>query len=165
VDGALLSAGDGHAAQGDGEVCGTTVECPLERVRLTLDLHDGPDLRMPVARTGDGWIALGLDPDLDVAAELALQTMLELLQREHGLERQHAFALASVAVYLRVTQVVNETKGVHAVLCATPRCSRRRSVASGNRSDGRDDLAGRPSRLRTPRRAWHTFCGSVKYRS
>jgi acetamidase/formamidase len=116
VDGALLSAGDGHAAQGDGEVCGTAIECPLERVQLTLDLHDGLELRMPLARTRDAWIAFGLDPDLDIAAELALQTMLDLLQREHGLERPHAFALASVAVDLRVTQVVNQTKGVHAVL-------------------------------------------------
>jgi acetamidase/formamidase len=116
VDGALLSAGDGHGAQGDGEVCGTAIECPLERVRLTLDVRDDLELRMPIARLAGAWLAFGFDPDLDVAAELALQTMLDLVQREHGLERGEALALASVAIDLRITQVVNQTKGVHAVL-------------------------------------------------
>jgi acetamidase/formamidase len=69
VDGALLSAGDGHAAQGDGEVSGTAIECPLDEVRLTLGLRPDLDLRMPVARTDSAWIALGFDHDLDVAAE------------------------------------------------------------------------------------------------
>ncbi|HXY81648.1 MAG TPA: acetamidase/formamidase family protein [Gaiellaceae bacterium] len=116
VDGALLSAGDGHGAQGDGEVSGTAIECPLERARLTLDLQGGPELRMPVARTADAWLTFGFDEDLDVAAELATETMLDLLEREHGLGRVHALALASVVVDLRVTQVVNGVKGVHAVL-------------------------------------------------
>jgi acetamidase/formamidase len=116
VDGALLSVGDGHAAQGDGEVCGTAIECPLERVRLTVDVRDDLDLRMPIARIDGAWLAFGCDPDLDVAADLALQTMLDLMQREHGLARGHALALASVVVDLRVTQLVNQTVGVHAVL-------------------------------------------------
>jgi acetamidase/formamidase len=116
VDGALLSAGDGHAAQGDGEVSGTAIECPLDEVRLTLGLRPDLDLRMPVARTASAWIALGFDHDLDVAADLALETILDLMQREHGLDRERALALASVCVDLRVTQIVNETKGVHAVL-------------------------------------------------
>ena len=71
---------------------------------------------MPVARTDSAWIAFGFDHDLDVAADMALQTMLDLMQREHGLDRERALALASVSVDLRVTQVVNEAKGVHAVL-------------------------------------------------
>jgi len=116
VDGALLSAGDGHAAQGDGEVSGTAIECPLDEVRLTLDLRPDLDLRMPVARTDGAWIAFGFDHDLDGAADLALETMLDLMQREHGLNRERALALASVCVDLRVTQVVNEARGVHAVL-------------------------------------------------
>ena len=74
------------------------------------------DLRMPVARTDGAWIAFGFDHDLDGAADLALETMLDLMQREHGLNRERALALASVCVDLRVTQVVNEAKGVHAVL-------------------------------------------------
>jgi acetamidase/formamidase len=73
-------------------------------------------LQLPVARTADSWITLAFDEDLDTAADDALQAMLDLMQREHGLERPHAFALASVAVDLRVTQIVNDVKGVHAVL-------------------------------------------------
>ena len=116
VDGALLSAGDAHAAQGDGEVSGTAIETPIAEARLTVDVRRDLDLRMPVARTADAWIAFGFDNDLDVAADLALQTMLDLMEREHGLGRSHALALASVAVDLHVTQIVNDAKGVHAIL-------------------------------------------------
>jgi acetamidase/formamidase len=115
ADGALLMAGDGHGAQGDGEVSGTAIECPLERAALTLDVEDG-ELRSPLARTTDGWLAFGFDEDLDVAAEQATEAMLELMERELGASRRECLALASVAVDLRVTQVVNEVKGVHAVL-------------------------------------------------
>jgi acetamidase/formamidase len=116
VDGALLSAGDAHAAQGDGEVSGTAIECPLELAELTIDVRRDLDLRMPIARSGDRWMALGFDEDLDRAAELALETMLDLMHQELGFDRTRALALASVAVDLRVTQVVNQVKGVHAVL-------------------------------------------------
>jgi acetamidase/formamidase len=116
VDGALLSAGDGHGAQGDGEVSGTAIECPLERVQLTLDVRDDLDLRTPIARTADSWITFGFDEDLDLAAESATATMLDLMERELGFDRTHALALASVAVDLHVTQIVNVAKGVHAVL-------------------------------------------------
>jgi acetamidase/formamidase len=115
VDGALLSAGDGHAAQGDGEVSGTAIECPLERAQLTLALSD-LELRSPIARTRDAWVAFGFDEDLDLAAEHAMATMLDLMERELDLERPHALALSSVVVDLHVTQIVNGTKGVHAVL-------------------------------------------------
>jgi acetamidase/formamidase len=114
-DGALFSAGDGHARQGDGEVSGTAIECPAEAM-LTLSLADGPALDWPVALTGDAWIAFGFDEDLGRAAEIAREGMLSLMAREHGVERGDALALASVAVDLRVTQVVNGVKGVHAVL-------------------------------------------------
>jgi acetamidase/formamidase len=116
VDGALLSAGDGHGAQGDGEVSGTAIECPLERAQLTLDVRTDLDLRTPVARAADAWIAFGFDEDLDLAAEACMATMLDLMERELGFERTHALALSSVAVDLHVTQIVNEAKGVHAVL-------------------------------------------------
>jgi acetamidase/formamidase len=115
-DGALLSFGDGHAAQGDGEVSGTAIECPLECGQLTVDLRDDLELRMPIARTADAWLAFGFDRDLDVAAELATETMLDLIEREHRTDRKHALALASVAVDLHVTQLVNDAKGVHAIL-------------------------------------------------
>jgi acetamidase/formamidase len=116
-DGALLMAGDGHGAQGDGEVSGTAIECPLERAALTLDVEDR-DLHWPIARTPDAWIAFGFDADLDVAAEEATATMLDLMERELGVSRPEALALASVSVDLHVTQVVNEVKGVHAILRA-----------------------------------------------
>jgi acetamidase/formamidase len=116
VDGALVSLGDGHGAQGDGEVSGTAVECPLERAQVTLDVRDDLDLRMPVARTADAWVAFGFDVDLDVAAGLATETMLDLMERELHVDRKRALALASVAVDLHVTQLVNHAKGVHAVL-------------------------------------------------
>ena len=117
VDGALLMAGDGHGAQGDGEVSGTAIECPIERATLTLELDDR-ELRSPIARTADSWIAFGFDEDLDAAAEQATETMLDLMERELGIARPEAHALASVSVDLHVTQVVNEVKGVHAILRA-----------------------------------------------
>jgi acetamidase/formamidase len=115
VDGALFSAGDGHAAQGDGEVSGTAIECPTE-ARLTLDVRDDLPLEWPVARTSDAWITFGFDVDLGQAARIALDGMLDVMRREHGLARDDALALASVVVDLRVTQIVNEVSGVHAVL-------------------------------------------------
>jgi acetamidase/formamidase len=116
LDGALLSAGDGHARQGDGEVSQLAIECPLERVRLTLSLADGLELANPVARVDGAWLTFGFDEDLDEAAAQAVDGMLALMGRELGLERRDALALASVVVDLRVTQVVNGVKGVHAVL-------------------------------------------------
>ena len=115
VDGALLSAGDGHACQGDGEVCGCAIESPVE-AELTLDVRDDLSLEWPIARTADAWITFGFDEDLNVAAAIATKGMIDLIEREHGIERADAFALASVVVDLRVTQVVNGAKGVHAVL-------------------------------------------------
>jgi acetamidase/formamidase len=115
VDGALFSAGDGHARQGDGEVSQLAIECPLERAELTLALSD-LELRTPIAWTPDAWLTLGFDKDLDEAAAIAVDAMLELMVREHGLERPDALALASLVVDLRVTQVVNEVQGVHAML-------------------------------------------------
>jgi acetamidase/formamidase len=116
VDGALFSAGDGHARQGDGEVSSTAIECPLERAQLSLSLRDDLELTAPIARTRDSWLAFGLGDDLDEAAANAVESMLVLMERELGLERRDALALASVVVDLRVTQVVNGVLGVHAVL-------------------------------------------------
>ena len=115
LDGARFSAGDGHGAQADGEASGTAIECPLERAELTLSLSD-LELRSPIARVEGAWLAFGFDEDLDLAAEEALATMLDLMEREHSLDRGYALALASLVVDLRVTQIVNGVKGVHAVL-------------------------------------------------
>ncbi len=116
VAGALVSAGDGHAAQGDGEVSQLAVEAPVERARLTLSLRDDLELSTPIAWTPEAWLTFGFDEDLDEAAALAIDAMLELMGREHGLERREALALASVVVDLRVTQMVNGVRGIHARL-------------------------------------------------
>ena len=115
VDGALFSAGDGHAAQGDGEVSGTAIETPV-RARLTLDVADTPALKWPLARIDGAWLTFGMDRSLGQAARYAVDGMVALMRRELGVTRNDALALASVAVDLRVTQIVNHLQGVHAVL-------------------------------------------------
>jgi acetamidase/formamidase len=116
VDGALLSVGDGHAVQGDGEVSGTAIECPMDRVDLTIGLRDDLALTGPQARTPAGWVTMGIGSTLDDAAYMALDAMFALLGREYEVTRPDAVALASVAVDVRVTQIVNQVVGVHAVL-------------------------------------------------
>jgi acetamidase/formamidase len=115
VDGGLLSAGDAHALQGDGEVSGTAIETP-SRSRLTLDVRDDLPLEWPCARIDGAWVTFGFDEDLNAAALVATHGMVALMQREHGLDAAEALALASVVVDLRVTQIVNGSVGVHAVL-------------------------------------------------
>jgi acetamidase/formamidase len=115
VDGALFSAGDGHAAQGDGEVSGTAIECPVT-AQLTLGVRDDLVLDSPIARIADAWLAFGFDRDLHAAALLATAGMVALLEREHGVSAEDALMLASVVVDLRITQIANDVLGVHAVL-------------------------------------------------
>jgi acetamidase/formamidase len=116
VDGALFSAGDGHARQGDGEVSQIAIECPLDRAELRLSLRDDLELATPIAWTPEAWLTFGFDEDLDEAAALAIDAMLELMGREHALDRGEALALASLVVDLRITQMVNGVRGVHARL-------------------------------------------------
>jgi acetamidase/formamidase len=115
VDGALFSAGDGHAAQGDGEVSGTAIEAPTT-AQLMFDVTDEPALEWPLARIDGAWITLGFGEDLESAAKAAMGGMLALIEREFGVAGPDALALASLGVDLRVTQVVNGSVGVHAVL-------------------------------------------------
>ncbi|MBI2333245.1 MAG: acetamidase/formamidase family protein [Chloroflexi bacterium] len=116
VDGALFSIGDGHAIQGDGEVTGPALECPMELVEVEFRLHPDMKLSFPCAWTSTGWLALGFHEDLDEAAMIALDSMLDLMNEKYQLERKEALALSSLLVDLRVTQIVNGVKGVHAVL-------------------------------------------------
>lgn len=121
VDGALLSVGDGHGAQGDGEVAGVALECPMARVELQVVLHEEPPLVVervrPWASTPAGVLVLGIGTSLDEAAADALDGLVDLLSARHGLTRPRALALASVAGDLRISQVVNGgVVGVHAVL-------------------------------------------------
>jgi acetamidase/formamidase len=115
VDGARFSAGDGHARQGDGEVSGTAIETPVQ-AQVTLDVRDDLPLEWPIARVDGAWLTFGFDEHLGRAAKIAVDGMIALMEREHGLAPAEALALASVVVDLRVTQVVNETLGVHALL-------------------------------------------------
>ncbi|MCT8138329.1 acetamidase/formamidase family protein [Anaerobacillus sp. CMMVII] len=116
VDGALFSIGDGHALQGDGEVSGTAIECPMDFVDVTLTIREDMELRLPRAKTPTSWITFGFDEDLNKATAIALNEMVEMMQQLYQIGKAEATALASVAVDLRVTQIVNGVKGVHAIL-------------------------------------------------
>jgi acetamidase/formamidase len=113
--GALVSFGDGHAMQGDGEVTGTAVETSL-RGTFELRVRKGQRLRWPRAETPTQYIAMGLDEDLDEAAKLATREMVEFLVAEKGLSRDDAYVLCSIAADLHVTQAVDATKGVHVTI-------------------------------------------------
>ena len=118
VPDALLYLGDGHAAQGDGEVGGTAIECPMT-TEAVLDLVTGRPLDRIHAETPGGRITFGFSPDLIVAMGDALDAMVGWLQSLYELDKATALALASTCVDLRITQVVNQTWGVHAVLPAS----------------------------------------------
>jgi acetamidase/formamidase len=115
VPGALLSLGDGHAAQGDGEVAGTAIECGMT-TRVQLSLTVGPPVPGVHAVTPAGRITFGFSPDLNEAMGDALDAMLTWLQGLYGLDKAAALAVASPVLDLRVTQVANQAWGVHAVL-------------------------------------------------
>jgi acetamidase/formamidase len=115
VAGGLLSIGDGHAMQGDGEVTGTALETSL---KATIEVHvqKGPRLIWPRAETPTHFIAMGLDPDLDEATRLATREMVDFLVAVKGLSRDDAYMLVSLQGDLHVTQAVDATKGVHVTI-------------------------------------------------
>lgn len=110
-----LFVGDGHAAQGDGEVGGTAIECAMT-TELTVDIADHADLDSVHAETPAGRITFGFSADLNEATLDALNTMITWMESLFGLDRATALAFASVVVDLRITQIANETWGVHALL-------------------------------------------------
>jgi acetamidase/formamidase len=115
VDGALFSVGDGHGVQGDGEVCITAIETGLVG---TFELHvrDDMQLEWPLAETPTHMITMAFDPDLDDAVVIALRDMIKLICARTGISREDAYTLCSLAADLRVTQVVNGSKGIHVML-------------------------------------------------
>ena len=115
VPGALLSIGDGHAAQGYGEVCLSAVEASLKG-EIQVVLHKRGDIRWPRAETATHFITMGLHADLDEAAKIATREMIDFLVKTKGLTRDTAYMLASSAMDLVVTQVVDGTKGIHAMM-------------------------------------------------
>ena len=129
VTDAYLYVGDGHAAQGDGEVGGTAIEAGMTTT-MTLDLLDGPPTTGVHATTPAGLITFGFDADLNAATGDALAAMLSWIQHHTDLSRATALALASTVVDLRVTQVANQTWGVHALLPARVADQLTRSVSS-----------------------------------
>ena len=113
VPGALFAVGDGHAAQGDGEVSQTAIETSL-RGRLRLTVRKGEGLNWPRAETPTDYISMGADPDLTVATRIAIQEMVDFLARTRRLTRHEAYQLVSVAGHVAVTQLVDKpTMGVH----------------------------------------------------
>ncbi len=112
--GALFSAGDAHAAQGDGEVCINGIECPAD-VTLRFNLHKRQALSAPLIESaarlpaeGDSWIVVESGTDAIRAARAATSRMIDLLAARWGLSEVHAYLLCSVAMNLRLSQVVNE---------------------------------------------------------
>ena len=115
TDGALFSVGDGHGVQGDGEVCITAIETGLIG---TFELHVRPDmiLEWPMAETPTHVMTMAFDPDLDDCVVIALRDMIKLICARTNLSREDAYTLCSLAADLRVTQVVNGSKGIHVML-------------------------------------------------
>ena len=114
--GALFSCGDGHAAQGDGEVCINGIECPLD-VTLSFNLHKRQPLAGPLVEASetvapdsvaDAWVVVETGTDLAAAARAATSRMVDLLSSRWGFSEIHAYLLCSVALKLRLSQVVNE---------------------------------------------------------
>jgi len=116
VAGGLVSLGDGHGVQTDGEVSGMAIECPIDHAEITYDLLPDQPLTSPWAETDAGTVTFGVDEDLDKASLKALEAMTTLLGKRYGMTTQQALVMASVVVDLRVTQIVNGVQGVHAVL-------------------------------------------------
>jgi acetamidase/formamidase len=113
VPGALFEVGDGHAAQGDGEVDQTAIETSL-RGRLQLTVRKDLSLTWPRAETPTDYIAMGTDPDLKVATTTAIQEMIDFLSATKGLTKQQAYQLTSIAGHVAVTQLVDAPNvGVH----------------------------------------------------
>jgi acetamidase/formamidase len=115
VKGALLEVGDGHAAQGDGEVDQTAIETDL-RGRLQLIVHKDMKLEWPRGETPTHWITMGTDTSLVVATRTAIREMVKLLQEKKGLTEAQAYQAASMAADLRITELVDGNVGVHMMI-------------------------------------------------
>jgi acetamidase/formamidase len=115
VKGALFEVGDGHAAQGNGEVDITAIETSLVG-RLQLIVRHDLHLTWPRAETPTHWIAMGIDKDLTQATKIAVREAIRLLVEVKGVSRDDAYMLTSVACDVEVTQLVDGTLGVHVMI-------------------------------------------------
>ncbi len=118
--GAGFYCGDGHAAQGDGEVNQTAIEAGMEHVRLRFSLASGARLRTPRAESGTHLIATGFGHTLEEAAHEAVDELVNWLVAE-GLTAEDAYSLCSIAADVHVTQMVNGVVGVHATIAKLTR--------------------------------------------
>jgi acetamidase/formamidase len=116
VPGALFSAGDAHAAQGDGEVNVTAIETAMKEAVLQFFVRKNWRIERPIAETPTHWITMAFHPDLDEAAKIALRDAIRFLSATRGLSPDEAYSLCSLAVDLRITQIVDDNKGVHAMI-------------------------------------------------
>ena len=114
--GALIFTGDSHAVQGDGEICLTALETRLQELRIQVVLHKQKNFAWPIAETSTHWIILGLDKDLNQAMVMAARNAIDFLATRARLTKPDAYALCSIAVSFRVTQVVDIVRGVHALI-------------------------------------------------
>ena len=112
VKGALFEVGDGHAAQGDGEVDQTGLETSL-RGRLQLTVRKGMRLAWPRAETDTHFISMGTDVDLRIATRIAIQEMIDFLAATKKMDKHQAYQLTSMAGDVAITQLVDGTMGVH----------------------------------------------------
>ena len=115
VPGALLSIGDGHAMQGDGEVTLTALETSL-RGTVQVTVRKGKRLNWPRAETPTHYISMGTDVDLTKATRIAIQEMIDFLVATKGLDKHSAYQLTSIAGDVAITQLVDGTMGVHVKL-------------------------------------------------
>lgn len=115
VPGALFEVGDGHAAQGDGEVDITAIETSLTG-RLQLTVRKDMKLEWPLGETRTHWITMGMDKDLTVATRICVQNTVRFLMERVRLTQTEAYQLTSLAVDLRMTQLVDGNVGVHAMI-------------------------------------------------
>jgi acetamidase/formamidase len=114
-EGALFFAGDGHAVQGDGEVCITALETGVTGT-FRLTVRRDMELRWPFAESATHLMSIGLDEDLDDAAKQAVREMVKHVCARTNLTRNEAYMLCSLAGHLRVTQLVDGNKGIHMLL-------------------------------------------------
>ena len=114
--GGLIFTGDSHAVQGDGEISLTALETRMMDMRIQVVLHKQKSFAWPVAETDTHWIVVGLDKDLNVAMTAAARNAIKFLATRAKLSELDAYALCSIAVSFRVTQVVDIVRGVHAMI-------------------------------------------------
>ena len=115
VKGALFEIGDGHAAQGNGEVDITAIETSLKG-ELQFIVHKKKNLEWPMAETATHVITIGCDRDLNAATRIAVKQMIKYLEREKGMTEADAYMLCSVAVDVNISELVDGNVGVHAML-------------------------------------------------